>query len=101
MGPERIGVEIELSDSIRPDALLFGESTGRVIVATQDLEGLEALAAGCGVSLRRIGRTGGPRLVIRPPQGESWIDAELDRLHGLWWNALPRRLEPLEGEEAA
>ncbi|TDJ19707.1 MAG: phosphoribosylformylglycinamidine synthase subunit PurL [Deltaproteobacteria bacterium] len=100
-GPERIGVEIELSDGIRPDALLFGESTGRVIVATQDLEGLESLAAGCGVALRRIGRTGGPRLVIRPPQGESWIDAELDRLHELWWNALPRRLEPLEGEEAA
>ena len=100
-GPERIGVEIELSDGIRPDALLFGESTGRVIVATQDLEGLESLAAGCGVALRRIGRTGGPRLVIRPLQGESWIDAELDRLHELWWNALPRRLEPLEGEEAA
>jgi phosphoribosylformylglycinamidine synthase len=101
MGPERIGVEIELSDGIRPDALLFGESTGRVIVATEDPGGLEGLAADCGVPVRRIGRTGGRRLVIGPPQGESWIDAELDRLHELWSNALPRRLEPPEGEEAA
>ncbi|MDH3685502.1 MAG: phosphoribosylformylglycinamidine synthase subunit PurL, partial [Myxococcales bacterium] len=31
-GPERVGAEVSLTDPIRPDALLFGETAGRVVV---------------------------------------------------------------------
>ena len=34
-GPAQVGARVELADSLRPDALLFGESTGRVIAATR------------------------------------------------------------------
>jgi len=41
-GPAPIGVRVDLADAIRPDALLFGESTGRVLVSTSDAEALLA-----------------------------------------------------------
>ena len=63
-GPERIGARIALGDSIRPDALLFGESTGRVIAASATPDALLGLAAEHGVPARAIGETGGDRLVV-------------------------------------
>jgi phosphoribosylformylglycinamidine synthase len=95
-GPERIGARVELAEPLRPDVLLFGESTGRVVVATPDAEALLALAARAGVPARRLGETGGSSLRIGPPKGEPWIQAGLDRLHALWSNAISRRLEPQE-----
>jgi phosphoribosylformylglycinamidine synthase len=92
-GPMPIGAEIALADTIRPDALLFGESTGRVIATTVEPDALLALARERGVPVQRIGRTGGSRLEIGPPRREPWIDASLERLHGLWARAIPRRLE--------
>ncbi|MBW2269603.1 MAG: phosphoribosylformylglycinamidine synthase subunit PurL [Deltaproteobacteria bacterium] len=91
-GPEWIGAEIELDDPQRPDALLFGETTGRVVAAGAAAERLLDLAREHGVPARRIGRTGGDRLRIRPAAGEAWIDAALERLHHVWTNALPRRI---------
>jgi phosphoribosylformylglycinamidine synthase len=99
-GPERIGARVELGEPLRPDALLFGESTGRVIAASADPATLLRRAAEAGVAARRIGETGGSRLVIGPPQGEPWIDAALDKLHALWSNAIPRRLVGAEVQEA-
>ena len=37
--------------------------------------------------------TGGERLVIGPPDGVPWIDAELAALRRIWDQAIPRRLE--------
>jgi phosphoribosylformylglycinamidine synthase len=92
-GPMPIGAEIALADIIRPDALLFGESTGRVIATTAEPDALLALARERGVPAQRIGSTGGSRLQIGPPRREPWIDVSLERLHGLWARAIPRRLE--------
>jgi phosphoribosylformylglycinamidine synthase len=92
-GPGRIGAKIALRDTIRPDALLFGESTGRVVTTTAEPEALLALAAEAGVAAQRIGETGGSRLSIGAPKGDPWIDAAVDRLHEIWSRALPRRLE--------
>ena len=92
-GPGRIGAKIALSDTIRPDALLFGESTGRVIATTAEPEALRALAAEAGVPAQRIGETGGSRLRIGAPMGDPWIDTAVDRLHEIWSRAIPRRLE--------
>ena len=88
-----MGATIALADTIRPDALLFGESTGRVIAATAQPDALLGLARERGVPAQRIGETGGSRLEIGPKRGVPWIDAPLERLHGLWARAIPRRLE--------
>jgi phosphoribosylformylglycinamidine (FGAM) synthase-like enzyme len=87
------GVRVALADRIRPDALLFGESTGRVIVATERPDALLARARAAGVPAARIGATGGERLVIAPDGGEPWVDAPLTELHAAWAMGLPRRLE--------
>jgi phosphoribosylformylglycinamidine synthase len=92
-GPAPIGARIRLADTIRPDALLFGEAPGRVIVATAAPEAVLRRAREAGVPARAIGETGGERLVIGPPEGAAWIDAPLARLHARWANAIPRRLE--------
>ena len=92
-GATRIGAEVTLTDSIRPDALLFGEATGRVIVTSANPEELLARARAAGVPAARIGTTGGTQLRIGPAQGPAWIDASLAELHSIWSRALPRRLE--------
>ncbi|MCP4243995.1 MAG: phosphoribosylformylglycinamidine synthase subunit PurL [bacterium] len=90
--PERIGVDAVFADPLRPDALLFGESTGRIITASHDAGALLALARRHGIAAYEVGRTGGARLVIRPPDGGVWIDADVAELHAAWAGALPRRL---------
>ena len=92
-GVRPVGVRAELSEKLRPDALLFGESTGRVVVSTRDVRALCAAAEAARVPARRIGRTGGERLVIGPDGGEPWIDAIVEELRSLWERAIPRRLE--------
>ena len=92
-GPTRMGADVTFSDSIRPDAVLFGESTGRVIVTSARVEELLAQARAARVPAARIGSTGGARLRIGPPEGSVWIDASLAELYEIWSRALPRRLE--------
>ena len=100
-GPEPVGAEIELSEAMRPDALLFGESTGRVLATTADLENLLGRARTAGVPAHRIGKTGGTRLRVGAPTGEAWIDVSAERLRRIWSLALPRRLaDGAEKEEA-
>ena len=91
-GASPVGARVACADGLRPDALLFGESTGRVIAATPEPEALLAAASQVGVPARRIGETGGPRLRIEGGSGEVWIDAEVEGLRTLWSRALPRRL---------
>ncbi len=96
----QMGAEIELAesaDAMRPDALLFGESTGRVIVATAEAPALLAAARKAGVPARAVGETGGDRLRIAGGASSTpWIDAPVDRLRRIWRDALPRRLEAVE-----
>jgi len=94
-GPAPVGARVELSDSLRPDALLFGENTGRVVASTPDPEALLALAAEHDVRARRIGETGGASLRIGAPGASPWIDEPVASLRIIWERAIPRRL----GEE--
>jgi len=86
------GAQVELEEGLRPDALLFGESPGRVIATTRDAGGLASLARKHGVSARRVGTTGGDRLTITPTSGSPWIDLPVADLHESWARAIPRRL---------
>jgi len=88
-----VGCEVTLHQSLRLDVLLFGESTGRVVVASREPEALLVLAQERGVPAVRIGTTGGSSLRIAPSRGTPWIDAPLARLASIWERALPRRLE--------
>jgi phosphoribosylformylglycinamidine synthase len=92
-GGTRVGAQLEFGDPIRPDALLFGESSGRVVAAGASTDELLAAAAEEGVPARRIGTTGGDRLRIARAGGPTWIDVPVARLRELWARAIPRRLE--------
>ena len=82
-----------------PEAFLFGERAGRVLVTSDSSASLEQAAREAGVPCREIGRTGGDRLLIGPEKavGETspklWIDSGVESLEGIWRSAIPRRLE--------
>jgi phosphoribosylformylglycinamidine (FGAM) synthase-like enzyme len=91
-GPQLVGATVRLAGTIRPDALLFGESTGRVVATSSDAEALVELARQSGLPAERIGETGGERLSVGPTSGEPWLDAEVASLRDRWRDAIPRRL---------
>jgi len=82
-GPGRLGAAVDLSALPAPrlDALLFGESQGRIVVALAE-EALAGLLDACGkagVSAGAIGTvTGGPAFSVRTAQGSvEWDVAGL------------------------
>jgi phosphoribosylformylglycinamidine synthase len=83
----RIGCRVELPAG-RAEVQLFGESTGRVLVATADPDALLARARSADVPAARIGTTGGDRLVI-----DRVVDLDLATLAATFERAIPRRLE--------
>jgi len=94
-GPEGPGpgARVTLREGIRPEALLFGESTGRVIAASEAAPALLERARRAGVPATLVGETGGDRLVIAAEGGGAWIDRPVAELHAAWSRGLPRRLE--------
>jgi phosphoribosylformylglycinamidine synthase len=93
--PRLIGARIDLTplplpDSARLDALLFGETQGRVVVTASPLQAPRILeqAARLDLAAARVGWVGGEELRLKTGRGEwSWPLAEL---HDLWWNSLAR-----------
>ena len=85
-----LGADVNLSDSgdIRLDALLFGESRGRVIISCLDMDAVKLVerAKLMGVPSMRIGTVGGDQLKIKSPSGEHTWDVSV--LHDLWWNSI-------------
>ncbi len=75
---------------MRMDALLFGESSGRIVVSCEwrFVELLLSLARRHGVVANVIGRVGGSHLIIEP-----WIDAPVATLNSAWRTSLARTLE--------
>jgi phosphoribosylformylglycinamidine synthase len=91
----RVGAAVRLPGALRTEALLFGESTGRVVASMSGTTSSrrswrrfrEAAPA------RVVGETGGEALRIAREGGEVLIEAGVARLHQIWSRALPRRLE--------
>ncbi len=75
---------------LRTDALLFGESTGRIVIscARGHVEPLLTLAERHDVPAAVIGRVGGTRLSIHP-----WVDVPVEDLAGAWRSGLIRQLQ--------
>jgi len=90
--PKLIGAKVDLAriKGIRLDALLFGESQGRVVVSTgpEQAEAVVAEANRHGVAARKIGVVGGRNLRIKTAHGTFvW---KLGEIHDLWWNSIAR-----------
>ena len=80
----------ELVESVRPDSLLFGESTSRIILSC-NRESVDHILSRCnedGIPAEKIGTTGGDRLRIN-----QLIDLPLQSLSDSYYHALPRIME--------
>ena len=86
------GGEGNSAAALRLDALLFGESQGRVIISVAAVNAVKVLAQAkiLGVSAARIGTVGGASLEIKA--GGAALGCELRELHDLWWNAIARAM---------
>ncbi|MBU6401230.1 MAG: phosphoribosylformylglycinamidine synthase II, partial [Verrucomicrobia bacterium] len=92
--PRLIGAQIDLSSVAgqRLEALLFGESQGRVVISVAPDDAVKVLerARLLGVPAMSLGVVGGPELRIRSGAREwTW---DLRELHDLWWNAIARAM---------
>ena len=74
---------------MRVDALLFGESAGRIVVSCgrSCVEPLLALAKRHRVSAAVIGKVGGTRLTIDP-----WLDLPVEEMDGAWRTGLSKAM---------
>jgi phosphoribosylformylglycinamidine synthase subunit PurL len=80
------------AESLRLDALLFGETQSRVVISTKAIDALKVIerAKLVGVPAWRIGTVGGDNLAIKTAAGQfAWPVAEL---HDLWWNSIARAM---------
>ncbi len=70
---------------LRVDALLFGESAGRIVVSCEPrhVDPVRALARRHGLAAFTIGRVGGTRLLIEP-----WVNAPVEELSVAWRSGL-------------
>lgn len=100
--PRLIGARVDLSAFIpeasdgkagsRLDALLFGETQGRIVITTNPLDAVKATerAKLLGIKATRLGTVGGETLAVSTPGRElSWPLAEL---YDLWWNSIARAM---------
>jgi phosphoribosylformylglycinamidine synthase len=100
-----IGAEIDLTvepapvaegEAAKPrprlDALLFGETHGRIVISVSSVNAGKVLAQAAilGVPALRIGRVGGDKLAVRSPHAE-W-SCSVTELHDRWWNSIARAM---------
>ena len=89
----KLGAVIELSSSVRDDALLFGETQSRILLSCSpnNLFKIEEIAQKNKVKCQRIGKVAGDKLIIKR-NGKILIDAGVDKLFKIWEKGLSRRL---------
>lgn len=83
-----IGVDVRLSETIRPDALLFGESQSRIIVSLKesDWPRLEKIAEAHQVPVQLLGTVGGTRFRLRGPT--CGLDLSIEEVERAWRSGL-------------
>ena len=83
-------LELPVVEKARLDALLFGETQGRIVVSTRDIDAVKVMerARILGISATRLGQVGGETLEIKHADRQwSW---PVHDLHDLWWNSISR-----------
>ncbi|HDD53311.1 MAG TPA: phosphoribosylformylglycinamidine synthase subunit PurL [Thermosulfidibacter takaii] len=92
-GENPVGSRVELKENFRPDALLFGEDQGRVVLSLrpQSLEKVKALSKEYGVPFQVMGTVGGDTLEIFWPHGK--LEVTTQELRDAWNQGLTEFLE--------
>jgi len=90
LSPDKIGCSLSLSESMRTDALLFGESQSRILVTVDktNLERLLILSQEFGVPLNILGKTGGDRLIFFH-KNKKVIDTAVKDAFDIWEQCIP------------
>jgi phosphoribosylformylglycinamidine synthase subunit PurL len=104
--PRLVGAQVDLTPCLgapasgpapsqgtpRLDALLFGETQGRVIISVAAINATKVLAQAkiLGVPAARIGTVGGGALEIKA--GETTFSCDAGELHDWWWNSIARAM---------
>ena len=99
-----LGLDVELADELRPDALLFGEAQTRVVVscAPDGVDRLREITSSARVPATVIGTVGLPGGRVRIRTRAGTVDEPVAELAGIYANAIPRRMEgTVEELEAA
>jgi phosphoribosylformylglycinamidine synthase len=100
----KIGANLEISgaiverateqETVRPDAVLFGETQSRVIltVAPENLDALQKMAQLVNVPMTALGAVGGDRLVLHSPAPQLTviISSAVNELEWAYRGAIPR-----------
>jgi phosphoribosylformylglycinamidine synthase len=89
-----LGAQVRLELEVRPSSLLFGETTGRVLVTFEPAHesSVRSAADAGGVPFRVIGRVERERLVVAA--GESvLVDEPVALLREVWTTAFARAIE--------
>ncbi|KAF0123258.1 MAG: phosphoribosylformylglycinamidine synthase, partial [bacterium] len=83
------GAKVTISENIRGDCLLFGESQSRIIISLDkgNLDHFKEIAEKNKAPFRIIGRVGGERLVIN-----ELIDCSVETLKQRWKRAIEERV---------
>jgi len=84
-------VDVSFNDS-RADALLFGETQGRIVISTSpaNAEKVLAEAKSAKVTAIKLGTVGGNSLSIKTQTAK--LESKLEELHDLWWNSINRAM---------
>jgi len=95
--PRLIGAQVDLAEAqgapgLRLDALLFGESQGRIIISVAAVHAGKVLAQAriLGVAAARIGTVGGQALEIKA--AGITLNCDVRELHDGWWNSIARAM---------
>ncbi len=85
-----VGASIKISDEIRSDCLLFGETQSRLILSCDSKNENELIAyfTKQGISCKNIGTTGGNKLTIN-----GLVSVDLEKMAEAFYNALPELME--------
>jgi len=90
--PRLIGAKIDLSGipAARLDALLFGETQGRIIISTTNLDSGKVLerAKLLGLTVTRLGTVGGDQLEIKT--ATKSLSIPVSELHAAWWSTIAK-----------
>ena len=90
MSEKKLGIEVNLEDDIRPDALLFGETQSRIIISVppSNVDEIEKLANKKDVPYQVIGRVREDKFIIKQ-RGENLINLSIEKIYSFWKQAIP------------
>jgi phosphoribosylformylglycinamidine synthase len=76
------------------DALLFGESQGRVLISVSKEESQEILesASKLGLSVDQLGSSNSTGRLKFSVAGNEVLDSEVNQLHKIWNESIPQKM---------